>query len=82
MAQEFLLVSFTGGVRRVLANGDDVGQTGAVLRLDADEYEITLSGSGYAPASRDIVLSDTTVDQPMKVQFRRAAKKPKAGAGP
>lgn len=83
MSQGYLLVSFSGGSRRVIANGDDVGQTGAVLGLDIDEYIIRLSGSGYAPDSQTVLLTGTSVDHPKKVHFLAvAATSPSPPAAP
>jgi hypothetical protein len=59
--------------RAVLVDGVEVGFTNHTLLLPSDEYEITLAGGGYAPASQDIVLSDTSEVKPMVVPFAPAA---------
>jgi len=68
MAMEFLRVTFPE-TRDVLAGGDPVGVTNQTLMIPADSYEISLSGSGFAPASRTVVVSGTTPDRPLVVAF-------------
>jgi hypothetical protein len=72
MAIEYLLVTYPEA-RAVLADGVEVGSTNHTLLLPCDEYEITLAGGGYTPASQDIVLSDTSEVKPMVVPFAPAA---------
>jgi len=67
---EFLLVTFPEE-RSVQANGANVGFTNHTLMLPADEYNVTLSGAGYAPANQDVVLTGTTVMQPRVVIFSK-----------
>ena len=50
MSVEYLLVVYKQD-RDVLADGDRVGVTNDTILLAPDEYIITLSGDGYAPAS-------------------------------
>ena len=73
MTVEYLLVTYPED-RPVLADGDEVGRTNHVLLLPADEYAITLGGDGYAPASQDVVLSDTSEVKPMVVPFTPASQ--------
>ena len=72
MAVQYLFVSFTQA-RKVLADGRSVGQTNTLLMLPGDEYEITLDGAGYEPASHDIALNGTSIDQPLTITFTAAA---------
>ena len=68
MSIQYLLVNFTGD-RTVLANGLSVGVTNHTLMLPSDEYTITLSGSGYSPASQDAVLTGTSIIKPLILSF-------------
>src|SRR5438105_4374360 len=68
MAIEYLLVTYPDQ-RSVLADGAAVGITNHTLMLPSDEYVITLDGSGYKPASQDIVLSGTSIVKPMVIAF-------------
>jgi len=68
MSVEYLLVVYKGD-RDVLANGDRVGVTNHTLLLPNDEYIITLSGDGYAPASEDVLLAGTSIMRPKVVVF-------------
>ena len=68
MAIQFLLVTFAEA-RPVLADGVGVGFTNHILMLPGDEYEITLGGSGYSPASQNIALAGTSMIKPMVIGF-------------
>ena len=68
MAIQFLLVTFADA-RPVLADGAGVGFTNHILMLPGDEYEITLGGSGYSPASQNIALAGTSMIKPMVIGF-------------
>jgi hypothetical protein len=68
MSVEYLLV-FYNGDRDVLANGDRVGVTNHTILLAPDEYIINLSGDGYAPPSKDVVLAGTSIMRPKVVVF-------------
>jgi hypothetical protein len=68
MSVEYLLVVYDGD-RDVLANGDRVGVTNHTILLATDEYIITLSGDGYAPPSKDVVLAGTSIMRPKVVVF-------------
>ena len=80
MAIQFLLVTFPEE-RTVLADGSGVGFTNHILMLPGDEYEITLGGGGYSPASRDIALAGTSMVKPMVVNFA-ASPMPAARVAP
>jgi hypothetical protein len=68
MSVEYLLVVYNED-RDVLANGDRVGVTNHTILLATDEYIITLSGDGYAPPSKDVVLAGTSIMRPRVVVF-------------
>jgi hypothetical protein len=68
MTVEFLLVSFPED-RDVLADGDRVGVTNHTILISANEYEITLSGTGYVPTSQDVVVASTSIMRPKVVVF-------------
>jgi hypothetical protein len=70
MSLEFMLVAFPEE-RTVQANGNNVGFTNHTLMLPADEYIVTLSGDGYAPASQDVPLVGTSVMKPRVVVFSK-----------
>ena len=72
MAIQYLLVTFHEQ-RSVLADGVAVGFTNHTLLLPGDEYQISLDGSGYSPASQDVVLGGTSIVQPMVVAFEPSA---------
>ena len=80
MAIQFLLVIFPEE-RTVLADGSGVGFTNHILMLPGDEYEITLGGGGYSPASRDVALAGTSMVKPMVVNFA-ASPAPAARVAP
>ena len=71
MALEFMLVEYIDD-RDVLADGNPVGITNHTIKLPTNEYGITLAGSGYAPASQDVVLAGTSVMNPKVVKFAPA----------
>jgi hypothetical protein len=72
MAIEYLLVHF-GEDRDVLADGDRVGVTNHTVMIQPGEYIIKMSGSGYAPASQDVVVVGTSVMRPKVVTFTALA---------
>jgi hypothetical protein len=72
MAIEYLLVTFPEQ-RAVLADGEGVGVTNHTLMLPADEYEITLDGTGYQPVSQDVVLAGTSIVRPKVIAFTLTA---------
>ena len=72
MSIEYLLVTCPDE-RPVRADGNGVGFTNHMLMLPADEYTITIDGTGYIPTSMDIVLSGTSLVRPYIVAFTRAA---------
>jgi PEGA domain len=73
MSIEYLLVNYVDE-RDVLADGNKVGVTNHTIMLPTNEYDISLSGDGYAPASQDVVVAGTTVAQPKIVTFQPIAK--------
>jgi len=85
MAIQYLLVTYPKQ-RAVLADDNGVGFTNHTFMLPADEYLITLDGSGYEPPSQDIVLSGTSLVKPMVISFTptapaiRAVRAPAASA--
>jgi hypothetical protein len=68
MAIQYLLVTFAEQ-RTVLADGAAVGVTNHILLLPADEYQISLDGAGYLPASQDVALDGTSMVRPLVVSF-------------
>jgi hypothetical protein len=68
MSVEYLLVTFNDD-RDVLADGNRVGVTNHTILIPADEYDITLSGTGYTPATQSVVLAGTSVMRPKVVHF-------------
>ena len=68
MSTEFILVTFPE-LRDVLTDGNVVGKTNRTLLLPADEYMVSLSGTGYSPSEQDIVLAGTSMHKPKVVAF-------------
>lgn len=68
MAIQFLLVTFQEE-RAVLADGNRVGFTNHILMLPGDDYEISLDGDGYLPASQMVALGGTSMVKPKVVGF-------------
>jgi len=69
---EYIRVHFDlRDIRDVLANGNVVGQTETELTLPPNFYRITLSGTGYSPASWSGVVSGTTPSQPLPIRFTK-----------
>lgn len=68
MSIQYLLVTFSEQ-RGVLADGAMVGVTNHILMLPANEYQISLDGAGYSPASQDVPLDGTSVVKPLVVAF-------------
>jgi hypothetical protein len=68
MSVEYLMVVYKED-RDVLADGDRVGVTNHTILLASDEYIVTLSGDGCAPASADVVLAGTSIMRPKVVVF-------------
>ncbi len=71
MSVQYLLVTFEED-RAVLADGDKVGVANHTLMLPPNQYEITLEGSGYAPASQTVILAGTSIVRPKVVAFTSA----------
>jgi len=72
MSVQYLLVTFQEQ-RGVLADGVNVGPTNQILVLQADEYQISLTGTGYAPASQDVPLNGSSLVKPMVIAFTATA---------
>jgi len=68
MSVEYLLVTYKED-RDVLADGDRVGVTNHTILIPPNEYIITLSGDGYAPATQDIVIAGTSIMRLKVVAF-------------
>ncbi len=68
MSVEYLLVIFKED-RDVLADGDRIGITNHTILIPADEYEITLSGANFTPASQDVIIAGTSIMRPKTVTF-------------
>ena len=73
MSVEYLLVSYSKDGspedRTVLADGDSVGVTNHILMLPANDYDISMEGSGYAPKMQSITLAGTSLMRPMVITF-------------
>ena len=68
MSVQFLHVVYKED-RAVLADGDKVGFANHTLMLPANEYEISLEGSGYAPSTQSVILAGTSIVRPKVVIF-------------
>ena len=68
MSIEYMLVVFTDD-RDVLADGNRVGVTTHTIMLPTNEYDITLAGTGYMPATQDVVLAGTSAMNPKRIVF-------------
>jgi hypothetical protein len=69
---EFLKVILNGeepGRRDVFIDGAPIGVTGDTLKMRRGQYNVSLDGNDYRPASRDIDLANTTPVQPKVVSF-------------
>lgn len=72
MAKEYLVVLFVRE-RRVLVNGEYMGQTNKKLELEGGEYEVTLGlPQNFTPAMHKIDLRNTSAMMPMTVEFKEA----------
>lgn len=71
MSIEYMLVVFTDD-RDVLADGNRVGVTNHTIMLPTNEYDITLAGTGYMPATQDVVLAGTSAMNPKRIVFEPA----------
>jgi len=71
---EYILVRFDpSDIRDVLANASAIGKTEKTLMLDTGFYEITLSGSGFAPDKWVGSVSATSAIDPFSIAFSRTA---------
>ena len=69
---EYIHVSFDPyDIRNVIANGSTIGQTETDLSLPSNYYEITLSGSGYAPPMWGGLVSGTLPERPLRIAFSK-----------
>lgn len=72
---EYLRVKFPNK-RSVLVNGEDSGaSTNQTFMLQPNTYEITLSGTGYTPAQKTVVLTGTSAKKPKTITFKSVASK-------
>ena len=70
---EYLTVQFDAtDPRDVIANGNPIGSTDKELMLQADYYQITLSGNGYQPPVWEGPISGTQPANPFVIVFTRA----------
>ncbi|MGH7046858.1 MAG: hypothetical protein ACREE2_10795 [Stellaceae bacterium] len=69
---EYVRVSFVpGDIRDVIANGNVVGSTETELALPANYYVISLSGAGYSPSHRYVLVTGTSPAEPLPIRFDR-----------
>jgi PEGA domain-containing protein len=68
MQSEYMLVTFKDN-RMVKANDKPVGVTNHLMVLPPGDYQVTLDGDGFTPASQDIELIGTSHVRPMVVIF-------------
>ena len=72
MAKEYLVVNYRRR-RRVMINGQFMGYTNKNLELEGGQYEVTLGPpDNYKPTKHNIDLRNTSVMNPMIVQFEEA----------
>ena len=58
--------------RLVYIDGEENGRTNEVLRVDAGTHVFELGNlANFRPASRKVVVKDTTALEPLKVPFYR-----------
>ncbi len=70
---EYIRVNFDpNDVREVIASGNVIGETEAELMLPANYYVISLSGAGYIPPYRYVLVSGTLPGNPLNIQFSKA----------
>jgi len=68
---EHVIVTFPTK-RFVYIDGEENGYTNDVLRVDAGTHVFELGNlANYRPASRKVLVQDTTVLEPLKVAFYR-----------
>jgi len=69
VAKEYLVVLFPRN-RRVLINGEFMGNTNKKLELESGPYEVTLGPpKNFTPDKYDIDLRNTSSQMPMVVEF-------------
>jgi hypothetical protein len=70
---EYVFVHFdVTDIRDVLADDIVLGKTEKKLMLDAGDYQISLSGSGYMPTVQDLSVSGTSPSAPLKITFTKS----------
>jgi hypothetical protein len=70
---EYIRVTFDpNDVRDVIASGNVVGQTEAELIVETDYYVVSLSGSGYTPSHRYVLVTGTVPGNPLIIPFTKA----------
>ena len=68
---EHVIVTFPTN-RLVYIDGEENGYTNDVLRVDAGTHVFELGNlANYRPASRKVLVQDTTVLEPLEVAFYR-----------
>jgi len=68
---EHVIVTFPTK-RLVYIDGEENGHTNDVLRVDAGTHVFELGNvANYRPASRKVLVQDTTVLEPLEVRFFR-----------
>jgi len=59
-------------VRLVYIDGEESGNTNEVLRVDAGTHLFALGNlANYRPASRKVMVRDTTALEPLQIRFFR-----------
>jgi len=59
-------------VRLVYIDGEESGNTNEVLRVDAGTHLFALGNlANYRPASRKVMVQDTTALEPLEIRFFR-----------
>lgn len=68
---EYVIVRFPTR-RRVYIDGGEAGCTNDVLRIDAGTHVFALGNvENFRPASRTVTVTDTSVLEPLEVEFHR-----------
>jgi PEGA domain len=72
MPMEFLVILFPRS-RRVMVNGEFMGNTNVVLELEGGPYEVTLGPpKNFTPDKHDIYLRNTAALMPLIIEFKEA----------
>lgn len=68
---DFVIVTFPTN-RFVYIDGEQNGRTNDVLRVDAGTHIFDLGSlANYRPSSRKVMVKDTTVLEPLQIEFFR-----------